>query len=76
MAMQLRTITFISHTLAPWRLEVRRHMSFLLCAPRPLTHAPLSGLYARAKEALGQVAAEEEEQAGAAALCRAYIALR
>ncbi len=49
-------------------------MTFLLCLPRPLTHAPVAGLYARAREALGQVPAEEE--AGAAALCRAYIALR
>jgi hypothetical protein len=45
-------------------------MSFLLCHPRPLTHAPVPGLYARAKEALGQVVAEEE--AGAASLRCAY----
>jgi hypothetical protein len=54
-------------------LAVAGAASHALPAPRPLKHAPVPGLYARAKEALGQVVAEE---AGAAALCRAYIALR
>ena len=64
-------------------LAVAGAPSHVVPALRPTpthTHAPLPGLYARAKEALGQVAAaaaaEEEEEAGAAALCRAYIALR
>ena len=45
-------------------------MSFLLCLPRSLTHALVTGLYARAKEALGQVVVEEE--AVAASLRCAY----
>jgi hypothetical protein len=45
----------------------------LWCPHSLLTHAPLPGLHARAKEALKLAA---EEQPAAAAMCRAYIALR